>query len=459
MVLAHPSGPGGRARRIRRAAAALAGAAALTLGAAACTGSAGGAQGGTGSSSAPVTITFWHGWSQPNELKAIDANIAAFEKLHPTIKVKSVGNMSDDKIDQGLRAGGPNSPDVVSSFTTNNVGKFCSSGAWIDLAPFLRKDGVDPASTFPKAMLDYTRYKGDQCSLPLLGDAYGLYYNVDMFKAAGISAPPRTLSQFDADAVKLTKANSSGGYSQLGFMPDFHGYETTFEHYAAQWGPSWFTPAGKSNLAGDPGFARMLAWQKGLIGKLGGFQKLEKERTSFGDEFSSNPFDDGKTAMSMDGEWRVANLTQEHVGFHWATAPFPVPDDQASSYGRGYQTGTIVGISHNSRHQAAAWEFVKYLTTDTDALTGFANAIDNVPSTYAALRSPKLKLPPQFRTFLEVAGDRYSDTTPASPNGGAYLTSAENFGYQVESGKVTDVPAGLRKTDQQIDADLAQAGQ
>ncbi len=78
-------------------------------------------------------------------------------------------NVTDDKINQALRTGGSDSPDVVSSFTTDNVGKFCSSGAMADLGPFLAKDKIDPAATFPKPMLDYTQYKGVRCSLPLLG--------------------------------------------------------------------------------------------------------------------------------------------------------------------------------------------------------------------------------------------------------------------------------------------------
>jgi len=43
---------------------------------------------------ADVTITFWHGWSAPSEVKAIQANIDAFEGAHPNIHVKVVGNIT-----------------------------------------------------------------------------------------------------------------------------------------------------------------------------------------------------------------------------------------------------------------------------------------------------------------------------------------------------------------------------
>lgn len=223
----------------KTAAAAVAAAAAITLLTSACTGSANNSAGDDPTKD--VTITFWHGWSAPSEVKAIDANVKAFEKAHPNIHVKVQGNITDDKINQALRAGGPNAPDVVSSFTTDNVGKFCSSNAFADLDPFLKKAGIDPAATFPKPMLEYTQFEGKRCTLPLLGDAYGLYYNKDAFKAAGIASPPKTLSEFKADAVKLTKSKGDS-YSQLGFMPNFHGYESTTTHLAAQWARSTSTP-------------------------------------------------------------------------------------------------------------------------------------------------------------------------------------------------------------------------
>ena len=119
------------ASRHRRHLAAAAAAVALVLGTAACTGSSSG--GASDDPNAKTTITFWHGWSAPNEVKGIQDNIAAFEKEHPNITVKAVSNITDDKINQALRAGGPKAPDVVSSFTTDNVGEFCNSHAFVDL--------------------------------------------------------------------------------------------------------------------------------------------------------------------------------------------------------------------------------------------------------------------------------------------------------------------------------------
>ncbi|ROQ97967.1 carbohydrate ABC transporter substrate-binding protein (CUT1 family) [Streptomyces sp. 2132.2] len=441
--------------RTRRLTALATAVAALSVLATACTG-----QSGSAAADDPdkeVTLNFWHGWSAPSETKAIEENIARFEKAHPNIKVKVTGNMTDDKINQALRAGGDKAPDVVSSFTTDSVGKFCNSGAFADLNPFLKKAGIDKAKVFPKTLLDYTQFNGNQCTLPLLNDAYGLVYNKDAFKAAGITEPPKTWSRFVEVAQKLTKTDGDS-YEQLGIMPTYHGYETTPVRLAAQWSPRYFDADGKSNLAKDPAFAGMLTAQKDLVAKLGGYEKLEKFRSTFGDEWSAeHPFHKGQVAMQIDGEWRASMAKEAGVTFEIGTAPLPVPDDQAGDYGKGYLSGTIMGIASGSKKQNASWELVKYMTTDTEAVVAFANAIHNVPSTLAALDSPDLQVTPEFKTFLDIARHPKSNTTPAQADGGTYQLTFQDLAYAVEKGDVADIAAGLAKTGQQIDTDIAKA--
>ncbi|MET7606708.1 ABC transporter substrate-binding protein [Streptomyces avermitilis] len=439
----------------RKAAAALAASASIALLATACTGQSD--SGADDDASKDTTINFWHAWSAPGEVKAVRSLVAGFEKAHPNIHVDIVANMTDDKINQALRTGGAKAPDVISSFTTNNVGKFCSSGALVDLNPFFKKAGIDPTTTFPKAMNEYTQFDGNRCAAPLLGDAYGLYYNKTAFKKAGITSPPKTWSEFEKDAKKLTLTQGDS-YKQLGFMPNYHGWESTTEHYFAQFSPTYFDRSGKSNVAEDPAFEAGFTLQKKLVDELGGYKKLETYRATLGDEWGpKHPFHTGQVAMQLDGEWRLGMAEEAKPDFEIGVAPLPVPDDRADQYGKGYITGTITGIAATSKKQNAAWELVKYMTTDTDAVVGFANDIHNVPSTLAALKSPKLKYDPRFKTFLDIAADPNSTTTPASLNGGVYLVTIQQFGYDYESGKTKDLKSGLAQTAKQIDTDIAQA--
>jgi multiple sugar transport system substrate-binding protein len=406
----------------------------------------------------PVTLKFWHGWSAPGEVKAINANIARFEKLHPNIKVVSTGNVGDETINQALRAGGSSAPDVVTSFTTNNVGQYCSSDMWVDLDPFMKKSGIDKAKVFPKTLLDYTQYQGVQCAVPLLADAFGMYYNKDAFKAAGITRPPRTMSEFKADAVKLTEKNKDGSIKRAGFMPNYQLYQNAPDRMFAQWGPKYFDSKGKARLADEPKTEDFFRTMKSIADAQGGYAAMERLRQTFGDEYSNgNAFLNGKLAMHLDGEWRGLMLDDEKATFDWGVAPLPVPDNQADTYGRGYLTGTVAGIAHSSQHQNAAWELVKFLTVDTESVVSFANAIHNVPSTVEALKSPKLDQDPAFQEFLKIAQNPYSQAIPPSNNGGQYITSFGDFSQSVESGRTTDLHSALKKLDDQIDADNVQS--
>lgn len=298
----------------------------------ACTGQS--SSGAEDDASKETTINFWHAWSADSEVKAVKTLVAGFEKAHPNIHVNVVGNMTDDKINQALRTGGGKAPDVISSFTTNNVGKFCSSGALVDLNPFFKKSGVDAETTFPAAMNEYTQFDGDRCAVPLLGDAYGLYYNKTAFEKAGITSPPKTWSEFETDAKKLTITQGST-YKQLGFMPNYHGWETTTEHYLGQFSPKYFDSSGKSNVAKDPAFKAAFTLQKKLVGDLGGYQKLEKFRATLGDEWGpKHPFQTGQVAMQLDGEWRLGMALDAKPGFEIGVARCPSPTTRRTSTAR-----------------------------------------------------------------------------------------------------------------------------
>jgi multiple sugar transport system substrate-binding protein len=401
----------------------------------------------------PVTITFWHGLSSDHEVAAIDAVLAKFHQKYPYITVQAVKAQTDDKVNQAIRGG--TAPDVASSFNAGNVGGWCASGAFQDLTPDLTADHVDIAQ-IPQAVQSYTAFAGKRCTMPWLADTFGLYYNKKLFAAAGITAPPKTMTELAADAKKLTVKNPDGSIKTAGFVPYLGAYQMVTEHLVTSWGGKWLKPDGTSNLAADPAFAAALTWQKGLVDWFGA-DKLAKFKAGMADEMSAqNAFEIGNVAMMVDGEWRTAFIKNDKSDVDYATAPMPVADDKPELYGSGYVGGNVIGIPKGSKHPAAAWKLVKFLTTDTDAVASFADAIGNVPTTIPALSSPTLALSrdPNFATFLEVFKNPATSTTPASPDGGAYLANFGPFADKWQNGQVPDLKAGLADVDKQNDAAL-----
>ena len=419
----------------------------LAFGAAAVTATA-----AEGRSSSPTKLTVWVGWSA-RELSVFKSVVAEYDKAHPNVDVSVVGGINDNKIVAAIRAG--KAPDAVSSFNSYNVGTYCATGGWIDLTSLMKQSGISP-QMFPAATRYYTQFDGKRCALPLLADTYGLYYNKALFKAAGISSPPKTMNELTADAKKLTKYNPDGSIKVLGIDPFIGFYENVPERWITSWGAKWLDQDKHSILSKEPGWSKWLSWQKKLIDSIG-YNKLVRFQAGLGDEFSaSNAFEVGKVAMNLDGEWRVAFIQAEHPSLDYGTAPMPVDNPQL--YGSGYINGTIIGIPKNGKHEAEAWDLVKYLTTNTHALAMLSNGLRNVPSTQASLTSKELTPDKHFATFLKIFANPHSTTSPITAAGVSYTNAVQNFATKWQAGKVSNLQSGLQSLDKQLDAMVKQAG-
>jgi len=138
--------------------------------------------------------------------------VAAFEKDNPAITVKPVfsGGYGDTKTAvQTTIEGGGKAPAMAVLLAT-------------DLYDLINADYIEPLDSylnvlkdkngymddFFKAFLDNSRYDGKVWSLPFQRSAVVMYYNKDLFKNAGLSAPDSWDSWGEA-AAKLTKRSGS----------------------------------------------------------------------------------------------------------------------------------------------------------------------------------------------------------------------------------------------------------
>jgi multiple sugar transport system substrate-binding protein len=399
-----------------------------------------------------VTITYWVPFTG-SELGFVKKVVGGFERVHPNVKVNVVGNINDEKIIAAVRSG--NVPDAALSFKSDNTGVFCRNGTFLDLGPAIARDGIN-LEDFPRAQRAYTEYKGTRCTLPAMADVYGLYYNKALLGAAGIAAPPKTMSELMEDAKKLT-VRAGGHLTRVGYTPYIGFYENSAEHYAPQWGATWRQANGKSAIGTDPGWAEMAEWIKQLVSYYNA-GSLVRFQTGAGGEFtSSNAFMTGKAAMQIDGEWRTALLKSEAPTLKYGTAPLPVGDTKTEAYGGGFTTGNITGIPKGSPHPAAAWELISYLATNTTAQVELAEDLGNVPTWIPALTKVKATASPQFATFLGIFENPHTATIPITAAGEVDQQTIERYLEKYQSGEGGDLKAGLAQVATQIDAQEAQA--
>src|SRR5262245_29437627 len=337
----------------------------------------------------PVTITFWHPLKDPNEVAAVQAVLDKFHAAYPGITVEAVSAQDADKVTQSIRGGNP--PDVALSFNANSVGAWCSTGAFQDLGPWIKRDNVD-LEQIPAAVRSYTEFQGKRCTMPLLADTFALYYNKKMLAEAGYNTPPKAMHQLAEMTKKLTKRSADGKIDIAGFVPFIGTYQSLAENFTPSFGAKWLKPDGTANFADDPAFTHMLNWQKGLVDWFGA-DNLTRFKAGLGDEWSAqHAFETGKIAMMVDGERRTSFIKNNGNKVDYGTAPMPAADNRPDLYGAGRIGGNIIGVPKGAKHAEAGWKLVKFLSTDTAALVSFADALHNVPTTLAALKSPDLQL-------------------------------------------------------------------
>ncbi len=74
------------------------------------------------------------------------------------------------------------------------------------------------------------------------------------------------------------------------------------------------------------------------------------------------------------------------------------------------------------------------------------------------MTSPKLEVDDDFKTFLDIFSNPGTQTSPSTANGAVYQTQFDSFVEKWQRGEVTDLEAGLKGVDKEID-DALQLGQ
>jgi multiple sugar transport system substrate-binding protein len=427
-------------------------AAATAVAVAGCTTSgAGPAAPAAAGTKATGAVEIWNFYTD-REATVFESVVQDFQAAHPEIQVTVKGGQDDEQMRRAVSAG--EGPDVGLSYDTLVVGNSCRTGAFRDLTPFIQRDKVD-LEKIPATVRAYTEFEGKRCAMPALTDTYGLYYNKALL---GDRRPPKTWSELTQLTKDLTKFAPNGDIEVAGFVPLLGFYENQPSRFGPGVEAEWLKPDGTSAIGSDPGWKQFLTWQKSLVDWYG-YDKLQKFVAGLGQEYSAdNAFQAGKVAINIDGEYRVAFLKDQAPDLKFGTAPVPVPDDKAANYGTGFITGNIIGITRSSKNPEAAWELVKYLSTDTGALVKLSNGLRNIPTTSDALASPDLQVDPAFQTFIDILKHPKSSSTPAAANGNAYIKAFTDWSNTWQSGQVPDLAGGLATLDADINNALKVTG-
>jgi multiple sugar transport system substrate-binding protein len=282
-----------------------------------------------------------------------------------------------------------------------------------------------------------------------------------------VSGPPKTTDELMADAKKLTVFNADGSIQRAGFVPisTYYCCAANALDLSYMFNAQYLDANGRSAFASDPNWAKLFEWQHQFIADVygnGDFQtgadKLAEFVSGAGGEWGNNQdFIKGRVAITIDGEWRNAFIKDADPNLAYDTAPLPTSPDSTDRYGGGPTGGTVLALPKGSPHPNEAWLLLKYLATDTPTLVYMANNVNNVPTTFDSLQSPDLDVTPQFQTFLDIFANENSHYKEPSAIGASDQNIVQAFADNWQTGKDTDLQAGLESAATQINNQLAQA--
>ena len=200
-----------------------------------------------------VELTF-SVWGDPEELKVLQELADDFSKENPNIKITvTVADWTTywDKLQTQLAAGTP--PDVF-AMDAPLYPDYQSRGVIMNLQPYIDQDKFDLTDYYPSALQCYKTPDG-YYGLPRDVQPSVMYYNKDMFDAAGVTYPDDTWTWNTVieQGQKLTKEN------QYAIWTDLWDMELYWASAIWQNGGQVLSPDYSKTLIAEP--AAMGAWQ------------------------------------------------------------------------------------------------------------------------------------------------------------------------------------------------------
>jgi multiple sugar transport system substrate-binding protein len=324
----------------------------LVLGLAASLFAGGGKQAaGSAEGSGPVTIK-WAIWDYDLTVY-YKPLIDAYQAKNPQVKIETV--------------------DLGSADYMTVLGTQLSGGADLDVvcvkdipgyANLVRQNRLEPLSSYIKTKdIDTSLYggtteqiavNGEVYALPFRSDFWLIFYNKDLFDAAGIPYPSNDISldEYDALARKLTRG--SGANKTYG--AHYHTWRSAVQLFAILDGKNTIVDGKYDFLA--PYYERIIKEQNDGI--VQSYAALKTSGTHYSGAFFNN-----QIAMLNMGTWFIATQidkvkTGESLSKNWGLAKYPHPTGVPAGTTLG--TITSVAVNRNSKNKDASLDFMNFVS-------------------------------------------------------------------------------------------------
>ncbi len=307
-----------------------------------------------------VEIEYFTFSAAPDHLGTLQTIVDGFEADNPGVTVDVQTAPFDEYFTRlQTRIAGGDAPDTF-ELNYENFVSFAASGALLDptaAAP----DAVDPDVFYPEAFTAFS-YDDVQYGLPASFSNVVLFYNKDLFDAAGVDYPDASWTWEDerAAAEELTDPDAGvwGSFQPVSF----------FEYFKvlAQNGGEFFDADGEVAFDSPEG-VEAAEW---LLDKVGDVMPSEAD---MGGQDDGGMFASGQLAMWHSGIWMFGGLAD--TDFEWDIAVEPGNATNASHF---FANGIVA--SATTDHADASVRWLQYLAGSETAVEARLDASWELPA-------------------------------------------------------------------------------
>lgn len=324
-------------------------------------------------------------WNTDPASIAINQAIAdKFQEANPGVKVQIelYGDGFDDKLTAAMGAG--DAPDLMYMW---NYPAY--KDALLPMDDLIARDAAElDLADIPEGLMNIAKIDGKTYAMPIGFTTHVIYYNKDMFAAAGVPEPQPgwTWADLRAAAAKFRNADKK----TYGFAVDAKPDPYDFEQFLWSNGTKFISDDGKvlEGYMNSPEAVEVLTMFADMI------KSEEAVALNIGDDTSgSSLFKAGQIAMFESAMWSKTGIDESGVNYGTAMLPsFGDKPAQSSIAASG------LSISKDAKDVELAWSFVKFFSTP-EAVKMRTN---DLPIRTSVAKELGLESDPIYKPFFDI---------------------------------------------------------
>lgn len=260
--------------------------------------------------------------------------------------------------------------------------------------------------------------------LPILASTRALYYNKDLFSAAGVSAPPETWDELRADAQKIVDQGEYGfGIQGKEIETDTYWYYPFWTHGGE------ILVDGKSGIGSQAGVAAAALYKSFIDDGLS-----QPSPTGSNRQDIETLFKQGRVGAIISGPWLRGQIASEAPDLNYGLAPVPKGTTQATWAG-----SDSLMLFKSSPNKQLAWQFIEEAAFSPETRLDFDLAEGFLPVLQEEMVFPELANDASLKSFADMLP--YAKFAPLMPQWEQVVATTTSALQEIYLGKKEPGPA------------------